>query len=269
MGLFDFLKKKKETENDFVTCTSTSVNKEDIVTQAANLEKTNYESSQGLTINLSKHTENLNTVLVDLSKNLSVDLSKHTARVAMAIDYSGSMDGLYNSGAVQKIITRLLPIALKFDDNGELESWIFSNSKEKLDAVTIHNYKDYVKKNIRKASMSMGGTNYAPVLKDIIKLYKDKEPSTTPAFVLFITDGDNWDTSDTERVIRELSDYNMFIQFVGIGNESFNFLRKLDNLSGISHDNTGFISVKDMNKLSDEELYTKLLKQYRDWLNNK
>ena len=61
----------------------------------------------------------------------------------------------------------------------------------------------------------------------------------------------------------------MFVQFVGIGNENFNFLKKLDDLSGRKTDNTGFIRVKDMSKLSDEELYTEMLRQYKDWLNKR
>ena len=62
----------------------------------------------------------------------------------------------------------------------------------------------------------------------------------------------------------------MFVQFVGIGSGSnFRYLRKLDNLSGRKSDNTGFITVQDMNKLNDEQLYTEMLRQYNDWLNKK
>ena len=78
-------------------------------------------------IDMSKSKENLNKVLIDMSKSSKIDMSKHVARVALAMDYSGSMCDLFDNGSVQKVITRLLPIALKFDDNGELESWLFSN----------------------------------------------------------------------------------------------------------------------------------------------
>ena len=62
----------------------------------------------------------------------------------------------------------------------------------------------------------------------------------------------------------------MFVQFVGIGSGAgFHYLKTLDNLSGRKTDNTGFIAVKDMNRLNDEELYTELLCQYREWLNKK
>lgn len=227
------------------------------------------KSPQPMVIDMSKSQENLNKVLIDMSKSSKIDMSKHTARVALAMDYSGSMDWLYDNGSVQKTITRLLPIALKFDDNGELECWLFSNGKERLKAVNKENYSDYVKKVMKKARMFMGGTNYAPVLTEMVRYYKDIEPSDIPAFIIFITDGANSDRGETDSIIRELSEYNIFVQFVGIGDEKFTYLKSLDDLSGRKHDNTGFVAVEDMNKMTDQELYTELLRQYKDWLNKK
>lgn len=224
---------------------------------------------KNVTVDLSKSKENLDKVLVNLSKQGKVNLSKHMARVAFAMDCSGSMDRLFDSGAVQNIITRLLPIALRFDDNGELESWLFSNGKRKLKPVTISNYRNYVKDVMMKSGMNMGGTEYAPVLKDMVKYYINSDLSSMPAFIIFITDGANSDRSETDKIIRELSEYNIFIQFVGIGNESFDYLRSLDDMPDRKCDNTGFISVKDMEKMNDEELYMELIRQYKDWLNNK
>lgn len=220
-------------------------------------------------ININESKENLNKVLVNLSKESKVDLTKHTARVALATDYSNSMSGVFNNGSLQRTISRLLPIALKFDDNGELESWLFSYGCERLDAVTESNYDDYVKNVMRKSGMSMGGTEYAPVLEDMIRYYKDIEPSDIPAFIIFITDGENADKPRTDEIIRELSEYNVFVQFIGIGKERFEYLKKLDDLKGRKHDNTGFIVVEDMDKLTDEQLYAEILRQYKDWLNKK
>lgn len=255
MGLFSLFKKKNYG--------TVSPNSE------SNVDKVKTVDTQPIVIDMSKHQENLNKVIIDMSKNSKIDMSKHTARVGTAWDYSGSMDSLYLRGEVQKAITRLLPIALRFDDNGELESWLFSNSSKKLDSVTIKNYSDYVNRVMLQSGMYMGGTKYTPVLKKIVEYYKDKHPSTVPAFVIFVTDGENSDQNETNEIIRELSYYNIFIQFVGIGQERFLYLRELDNLSGRKSDNTGFIAVDDMNKMSDEELYTELLRQYKDWLNNK
>ncbi|KAI4445275.1 hypothetical protein C823_007782 [Eubacterium plexicaudatum ASF492] len=226
-------------------------------------------AQKSVIINLSKSKDNLDKVLVNLSKEGKVNLSKHIAKVALAMDYSGSMDKLFCSGAIQRTITRLLPIALRFDDNGELESWLFSNEKKKLKSVTTNNYEDYVKNIMVKSGMCMGGTEYAPVLRDIVKYYNKTSLNDIPAFIIFITDGANSDQSETDKIIRELSEYNMFVQFVGIGNESFTYLRSLDNMPGRKCDNTGFISVKDMENMNDEELYTELIRQYKDWLDNK
>ena len=155
------------------------------------------------------------------------------------------------------------------DDNGELESWLFSNGAERLKAANADNYSSYVKNVMKKAHMYMGGTNYAPVLKEMVTYYKDIEPSEIPAFIIFITDGENSDISATNAVIKELSEYNIFVQFIGIGDEDFGYLKSLDNMKDRKHDNTGFTAVKDMNKMSDEQLYTEILRQYKDWLNNK
>lgn len=258
MGLFDKLFGKKDDSSVVAQSTAAPAS------ATANVSP----ATPGV-IDMSKSAANLNKVLIDMSKTSKIDMSKHTARVALAMDYSGSMSNLFRNGAVQDVVTRLLPIALKFDDNGELESWLFSEGQERLKAVTINNYNNYVKNVMLKARMSMGGTNYTPVLREIVSYYKDIEPSTIPAFIIFITDGDNWDKSETNKIVRELSNYNMFVQFVGIGDENFSYLRSLDDMKGRKHDNTGFIKVSDMNRMGDEELYTKLLAQYKDWLNGK
>lgn len=61
----------------------------------------------------------------------------------------------------------------------------------------------------------------------------------------------------------------MFVQFIGIGDENFEYLKSLDDMKGRKHDNTGFTAVKDMNHMTDGELYTEILRQYKEWLNNK
>lgn len=111
-------------------------------------------------VSLKKSNENFEKVLVNLSKESKVDLTKHMARVAMVFDYSGSMQSAYQYGSVQRIVTRLLPIAMKFDDNQEMESWLFSDGYERLQTLTTENYKDYVAKVMLRPKMCMGTTAY-------------------------------------------------------------------------------------------------------------
>lgn len=85
-------------------------------------------------------------------------------------------------------------------------------------------------------------------------------------FILFITDGENADREETDRIIKKSSGMNVFIQFIGIGNENFQYLRKLDDMPGRVRDNTGFTKMKDLDKADDNELYTNVLEQFAKWI---
>ena len=214
-------------------------------------------------VTLKKSEEGLNRYIVRLKKD--VDLSTHRARVFVVIDCSASMRLLYYNGSIQDVLTRLLPLALKFDDDCKLEVYIFNNSFQKITAMTEENYENYVEKLILNKGLSpFGGTSYAPVIKKTIEDYNDGNPF--PAFGIFITDGNNDDHSATDYFIKESANYRIFYQFVGIGNEDFHYLKKLDNLKGSKFNNTSFITVTSFTQLNDEELYSKLLEQYVNWL---
>ena len=218
-------------------------------------------------INLKKSVINLDKCLVDLSKKSGIDMAIHCARVACVMDFSGSMRQLYNTGAVQRVLDRLMPLGLRFDDNGAVDMWLFHNEYKRIDSITLDNFDGYVDNVALKSGMRFGGTSYAPALNDVYSKYIIEEPSRVPAFVIFITDGSNSDKGNTNNIIKRLSEYNVFVQFVGIGNDSFDYLHRLDDLKGRRADNTGFIKVADFDKLTDDELYRELLVQYIDWLN--
>lgn len=220
-------------------------------------------------INLKKNVINLDKCLVDLSKKSGCDLGSHRARVAVVVDYSGSMRSLYRDGSVQKTLTRLVPLGLRFDDNGEVDVWLFHEGYRRLEGIGLDNFETYVDDVIMKSGERFGCTSYSPVLRDVLKKYTQEDPSRMPSFVIFITDGANDDRRQTNETIIESSKYNVFIQFVGLDQsrcERFEYLRKLDDLSGRAVDNTGFFSIHDFEEMSDDELYNKLLLQYIDWL---
>ena len=52
-------------------------------------------------------------------------LTGQRARVALAIDISGSMNQLFKAGTVQRVVERILALALKFDDNGAVDVFLF------------------------------------------------------------------------------------------------------------------------------------------------
>ena len=209
-------------------------------------------------INLRKET--LNKICLK-----KAPLNNLTARVVVALDYSGSMRSLYKNGAVQDVLNRLLPLGLKFDDNGEVELRLFSNESWQIPSLNINNFYNYINKNKILKKYEMGGTNYAPVMEEIIKqheTYKDN----IPTFVIFITDGDAWDKVKSSQVIKDASKLGIFWQFVGIGYEDFHFLEKLDDMTGRVIDNADFFNVNKIANLSDEELYTKSLGEFPNWI---
>lgn len=192
-------------------------------------------------------------------------LANLTARVGVVLDYSGSMSKLYKDGTVQAVLERLFPLALQFDDNGEMELWLFDDGFRRLENININNYYGYIDDNVL-GKYRMGCTSYAPVLKDIQKKYMKEEVAGLPNYIIFITDGNNSDAAETKKVLREMSKFPIFIQFVGIGNDRFTFLQKLDDLEGRYVDNANFFALPDIINVQDRELYNMLLAEYPQWL---
>lgn len=157
-----------EFVNDYITNTKITVRKEDFWGDADVNEYT-----------VEEYIKKCLKERLDNEKFKTKDKYGHINEISFSeyMDYSGSMDWLFDNGSVQKTVSRLLPIALRFDDNGELESWLFSNGCKRLKAVTENNYSNYVKKVMKKSGMYMGGTEYAPVLDEVVTYYKDIEPS--------------------------------------------------------------------------------------------
>ncbi len=196
---------------------------------------------------------------------LDKGISGKQSRVALVLDYSYSMDGLYRNGSVQKLVERLLPVGVKFDDNQAIDLFIFSNNgNEKfICEVSPDEFDGVVEKKVLKKH-SMGGTNYSGIIKMITKKYTSE--AGDPAYIMFVADGDCSDQRDAEAAIKEASKHGIFFQFIGIGRASFGFLEKLDNMPGRTVDNANFFAVADVDKMTDNQLYEKLMEEYPEWL---
>jgi hypothetical protein len=220
-------------------------------------------------------TERKNMV-INLKKDKGIDGQK--AQVVLALDYSISMDSLYRNGTVQDVVERILPLGLAFDDNGEVDFYLFHDGFRKVpENITFKNIDGYINSKVI-GKYDMGGTNYAPVINEITKDFTTKRSglfgmSKTqvqtleyPVYVIFITDGENFDKPATERALIDASQHGIFFQFVGIGNSTFNFLDRLDNLSGRKLDNANFFKVRDIRSAQDTELYNNLMNEFPGWL---
>lgn len=255
MGIFGFFG-KKDKGNSQVTISSTASG----------------SSNDKQKIILCESKEDLQRVVVNLSKEKGVNLSKLKARIVVVMDHSGTMIPQYNNGNVQNILTRLLAVALTFDDDGQVEVYLFDDICQKMDVdMTAENYSTYVEEVIETGNYDYGGTRYAPAIRMIDKAYNDAKSKTIPTLVFFITDGDNYksDESFCDEAIINSSDHGSFYMFIGTGNSRFNYLRHLDDLDGRKFDNTGFMSVADLNSTSNADLFLNSLKDFIPWLKAK
>jgi hypothetical protein len=233
-------------------------------------------------------------------------LGTQQARVATAFDVSGSMGNLYRSGTVQEAADRLLALGIKFDSNKAIDTFAFDNNGYNIGEINEDNFFGFVNKNIAPKvgggtsyapvmkqilghyGYAIGGESTVTKTETVAKksffgkVFGGTEEVTSsqtvstpgsvptnlddPVFVIFMTDGDNFDHAETEKVIRESSKYGVFWKFVGIGSASFSFLQKLDDLSGRFIDNADFIKVPDIATVSETELYDRLLQEFSGWL---
>ena len=228
--------------------------------------------------------EKAKKVVLNLIKETPVENVK--ARVVVAVDYSGSMSPLYSNGTVQTVLERILPIAMTFDDNSSLEVYKFDHRSIPIDTeITPSNYEGFVNKYIHNGDM--GGTEYTPVMEDIVKrvpaaksggaygfiksLFTKKvveDKPVIPTYVIFLTDSDCSDKEETIRYIRQTSDQPVFWQFVGIGSSQFRTLELLDTMQGRVIDNANFFAIRDTRDLvnmTDEVLLGKLLAEFPSW----
>ncbi len=153
-------------------------------------------------------------------------LTKVTARVGLVLDMTGSMRPLYKNGTVQNVVERILAVADQFDDNGLLDVWVYDNEFSRLKPVSEKDFSGYVDREILNNDRlhKFGRNDEPPVMKDVLRKYVAEEPSSYPAFIVFINDGGC--KKSIKPIIEASSDKPVFWQFVGIGNGNFDFLNK-------------------------------------------
>jgi stress response protein SCP2 len=240
--------------------------------------------------------------LVDLVKKAAVSLEKkglgeHTARVALCLDISGSMAGLYRSGKIQQLAERILALGLRFDDDGEVDIFLFGREGHQADTMNLGNVRQYTVDVLRRHPLE-SSTYYGSAMRLIRRHYfgSDERRQTphqdrVPVYVMFVTDGATFDEDVTREQVRSSSYEPLFWQFMAIGKSSrslgagggrrrglfgggggagasreFRFLEELDDMSGRFIDNADFFSVDDPMQLSDDELFELLMTEYPGWL---
>lgn len=231
--------------------------------------------------------------LVSLAKTAQVSLEKRNlfgtrAKVAVVMDYSGSMTREYREGRVQRLTERILALATQLDDDGAIDFFVFDSTAAYLGEVPLDNYQGAVDR--LTAGRRMGTTDYAgafrlvrdhfgfpgPVVekKGLFGRKKKVEgavdvtrapgqpPAPEPVFAVFLTDGAPNSKPEAVRALIEVSTAPIFWKFLSIGRESFDFLQQLDDLEQRLIDNADYKPIGSIDALSDEQLIEALLDEY-------
>jgi len=223
--------------------------------------------------------------LVSLVKKVGVQLERfgleqHQAKVALCLDISGSMHSLFRKGSVNTLVTRVLALGLRFDDDGEIDVFLFGKGAYHAGTVNSDNYQTFVKETLRRHPLE-AGTAYGKVIEMVRNHYRDQPGfGQVPVYVMFATDGDTSDRPQTEKQIVEASQEGLFWQFMAIGSPpgekkgffskllstDFSFLEYLDTMRNRFIDNASFFLVRDPAEPSDEELVKLMMSEYPSWL---
>jgi len=254
-------------------------------------------NKQDARIRLEKDMATHAPCLINLSKTADSVLAQHQlhlhhARVALVLDISASMNGLYQNGTVQRVTEKALALASRFDDDGQMEVFLFGKSVHTCGVIGIKNIQQAIQTLVRKHPLE-SSTRYGLALQTLrlhyfpqVELqtlaavpsllgrlmgqkstpFKPTLPAQTPIFVLFITDGETLDQALAVEEMTRLSQLPMFFKFIGVGQASFPFLQRLDDLKGRALDNADFVQFSDLDTVADPVLYERLIQEYDQYL---
>jgi len=240
--------------------------------------------------------------LLSLTKTAAVSLEKrglgeHTARVALCLDISGSMHGLYRSGKIQKLAERILALGLRFDDDGDVDVFLFGKEGYSAGSLQLANHATYVNDLLQRHKLE-GATYYGKAMQLVRQHYFGTADlrhapfgQALPVYVMFVTDGRTMDEAITRDQIIASSFEPLFWQFLAIGKSpqalqpgattkkpsrwggggrksgsEFEFLEELDAMAGRYVDNANFFAVEDPATIPDSDLYELLMNEYPGWL---
>lgn len=205
------------------------------------------------------------------------------AQVIAALDISGSMKNYYPK-EMQNVVNYLAAVAFSLDDNSELDTYLFSDNSEKITNVTKDNLDNFINKEVTNKSKTFywNGTNYAPFMQKIVddffsketivneksffgfvkkqkieKTYLKNSKDDYPVYVIILTDGMCFDKIESENIINQFKDSNIYWQFIGI-------TKNKSELSLIEHwgdkyPNVGYFNFNDLYSMDEDKLFEELV----------
>lgn len=201
--------------------------------------------------------------LVDLVKKVNISLEKKPplvtdkARVALCLDISLSMNTLYRTGKVDAFVRRILALGLRFDDDGEIDVFLFGAKGHEYGKLNASNYTTFTN-DMRDVFELEGDTRYSDAVGLISDFYRND--GDTPIFVMCVTDGAPSDFGQFYKAFKAQSLGLAFWKFMGIG--SRDMFSRIENELGNTFRS---FTVDGPDSLSDEDLYDAILDGYSGW----
>ncbi|MEV4130932.1 VWA domain-containing protein [Dactylosporangium sp. NPDC049742] len=202
-------------------------------------------------------------VLVSLAKRGAAGIR---ARVIVVLDASGSMHRLYKSGIVSQAVERMAAVAAQLDDDGTMQVWAFADLARQLPDLTIAEMPGWLAAQTPKRPSGVGGSNNEASVIDQVRRWTAANPVPDPTLVLFFSDGGVHRNAEIERQLRAAASEPTFWQFIGLGRGNYGILERFDRMAGRVVDSVGFFAVDDISKVSDAELYDRLLGEFPTWI---
>ncbi len=189
-------------------------------------------------------------------------------RTVMMADVSGSMFPLYRAGRVQRVIDKLFPLATLLHDQCSMDFWSFAAKSRQFDAVTPENIRTYSFDVAGGFERWMSMLNYQynnepEAMRDLMMIYGS---SSRPVWIFFLTDGQLTTDWEVEEILIKTSRFPLFWQFIGVNGQNYGVLEHLDEIDGRYTRNASFFQVGDIDDITDQALYNRLLGALHCWL---
>jgi hypothetical protein len=134
------------------------------------------------------------------------------------LDESLSMNPYFHDGTVQEITERALAWCASVDNDGQAPFGAFGSGHIWHDDVDLSSVSGIVN---REGWRPWGSTNLAASLQAILDLVRQMGDNwaADPIFLFIVTDGAPDSQSEVTRLVKELSQYPVFIKILRVGND--------------------------------------------------